>query len=301
MHQTSKYLENINYGNASSNFVDGCLVLEGGAFRGLYASGVLDTFMMKDLNFNCIISVSAGALNGVNYVSGQIGRSAYINLKYRHDSRYVGLKAIKNNSGIIGFDFAFDTVNEEYPFNQARFKDPRQRFVVVATNLITGEPTYFEKGNKDNIFEAVRASASMPYVSKPVYINDIPYLDGGCSDKIPFQWALNQGFKNIVVVRTRPVSYHKGDKSILEKTSSVYKKYPAFQKALASTDRRYDQACDQLEKLHKEKRIFMIAPSQPISIKRLEGNIDKLENLYHLGQEDATSALPELYTYLKRP
>lgn len=299
MHQ-SNHLKNIIYDNANNTFINGCLVLEGGAFRGLYTSGVLDTFMTKDLNFKCIISVSAGALNGVNYVSGQIGRSAYINLKYRHDSRYIGLKAIKNNSGLIGFDFAFDTVNKEYPFNKSRFLNQNQRFVVVATNLMTGKPTYFEKGIEHNIFEAIRASASMPYVSKPVYINKIPYLDGGCSDKIPFQWALDQGFKNIIVIRTRPSTYRKKETSLLEKTSAVYKKYPAFQKALASADKRYDQACDRLEDLHKKKRIFMIAPSQPVTIKRLEGNMDKLEDLYHLGQTDAHASLPELYSYLKR-
>lgn len=109
------------HGNASTMVQEGCIVLEGGAFRGLYGEGVLDALMLENINLRCTIGVSAGAMNGLNYVSGQIGRSIRMNLKYRHDKRYVGRKALQNGEGLIGFAFAFHQADQEYPFDKKRF------------------------------------------------------------------------------------------------------------------------------------------------------------------------------------
>ena len=155
-------LDRLPKGLASEQLTEGCVVLEGGAFRGLYTSGVLDALMEAGINLSCTVGVSAGALNGMNYVSGQIGRSGRLNLTYRHDSRYVGLKAIRKNRGVIGFDFILKNVNKEDPLNEERFFRPDRRFIVVATDCITGRPRYFEKSEGETIFQAVRASASMP-------------------------------------------------------------------------------------------------------------------------------------------
>ena len=130
-------LSRLPKGLASDQLTEGCIVLEGGAFRGLYTSGVLDALMEAGINLSCTVGVSAGALNGMNYVSGQIGRSGRLNLTYRHDSRYVGLKAIRKNRGVIGFDFILKNVNKEDPLNEERFFRPDSRFVVVATDCIT--------------------------------------------------------------------------------------------------------------------------------------------------------------------
>ena len=111
-------LDRLPKGLASEHLTEGCVVLEGGAFRGLYTSGVLDALMEAGINLSCTVGVSAGALNGMNYVSGQIGRSGRLNLTYRHDSRYVGLKAIHKNRGVIGFDFILKNVNKEDPLNE---------------------------------------------------------------------------------------------------------------------------------------------------------------------------------------
>ena len=175
-------------GNTSNKIVPGCIVLEGGAFRGLYTSGVLDALMQFEINMQCTVGTSAGALNGFNYVAGQIGRSARINLGYRHDSRYVGLEAFKNNKGIIGFDFLMKGTQYFDPLNTPRFMNPTRDFIAVCTNCKTGRPEYFSKNKTQDIFKAVQASATMPYVSKMVEIEDGLYLDGGCSDKIAYQW-----------------------------------------------------------------------------------------------------------------
>ena len=189
-------------GQYTGPLTPGCMVLEGGAFRGVYTSGVLDALLQAGIQMQCTIGVSAGALTGLNYVAGQIGRAARINLTYRHDPRYVGPKALRRNRGVIGFDFLFDTVNQWEPFDEATFARTDRRFLAVATDCTTGRAVYFEKGACPALFQAVRASASMPFVSKPVWIDGMPYLDGGCADKIPYAWALAAGFEKIIVVRT---------------------------------------------------------------------------------------------------
>ena len=147
-------------GEASDKITEGCLVLEGGAFRGVYGEGVLDALMEEGINLSCTIGVSAGAMNGLNYVSGQIGRSARFNLRYRHDQHYVGLPAVRNNGGLIGFDFAFEEYDKIDPLNKERFYDPKRRFLAVATNILTGKPEYFDRDTCSDIMRAIRASAS---------------------------------------------------------------------------------------------------------------------------------------------
>ena len=149
-------IDELPNGIASNELTEGCLVLEGGAFRGLYTSGVTDALMQNNINLSCTIGVSAGALNGLNYVSGNIGRSARINLRYRHDSRYVGIKAFEHNKGIIGFDFVLDHINSSDPMNTENFWNKDKRFIVSATNCNNGEPSYFEKGKCSNILKGIQ-------------------------------------------------------------------------------------------------------------------------------------------------
>lgn len=298
-HKVYSKFNQIPFGMASDRITEGCIVLEGGAFRGLYTAGVLDALMYADINMQCTIGVSAGAMNGLNYAAGQIGRSARVNLKYRHDRRYVGVKALRTNKGVIGFDFLFDEIDNEEPLQKERFFNEKRRYVAVTTNCHNGKPEYMEKGKCD-IFQAVRASASMPYISKMVEIESIPYLDGGCSDKIPYRWAIDQGYKKIVVVRTREASFRKNT-DLNKNELAAHKFYhanPEFADVLAKSDERYNAQCDEIEKLHQEKKIFVIAPSIPVHISRLERNIEKLGDLYWLGYHDAKNLLSDLWTYL---
>lgn len=300
LHKQTLNLETIPRKEASNKLVEGCLVLEGGAFRSLYEAGVLDAMMLNDLNFSCVIGVSAGALNGMNYVSGQIGRSAYLNLKYRHDSRYVGWKAYSKNRGIIGFDFAFHDMNEDYPFHEKRFYHQSRRFIAVLTNCRNGKAAYFEKGKCSDIFQAAQASASLPFVSKMVEIDNIPYLDGGCSDKIPFHWAIQQRYKKIVVVRTRPSAFRKKTHThTANAIQKIYHEYPEFAESLSVMDERYNRQCDELDQLEKQGKIYVAAPSEDIQVKRLERDVQKLFDLYTLGYQDMMKNIPFLRAYLE--
>ncbi len=299
-HRQFSGIDNLPSGVASNQLIDGAICLEGGAFRGLYTGGVLDALMEMDINMRATVGVSAGALNGVSYVSGQIGRSSRINLKYRRDPRYVGVQAFVQNQGVIGFDFMFHDVNKELPMDFLRFYAPNRRFVAVATNCETGQATYFEKGECEDIFQACRASASMPYVSQMVDIDGVPYLDGGCSNFIPYPWAIDQGYEKIIVVRTRPDDFRneiEPKNNTMIKT--MYGNYPEFEKNLENMDERYNNECNELEQLRKDKRVFVISPSEPIDIGRLERDVEKLGELYYMGYNDAYDKKEALLKYLE--
>ena len=288
-------------GQASDKLTEGCIVLEGGAFRGLYGEGVLDVLMEEDINFQTVIGTSAGALNGMNYISGQIGRSARLNLTYRHDSRYVGMKAFRKNQGLIGFDFAYNDYEKIDPLNREKFFDPRRKYIAVTTNYPSGETRYFDRDACGDILQAIRASASMPFLSRPVEVDGEFFLDGGCNCKIAIDWALDHGFEKIVVVRTRDTAYRYdlSRKNYTAMAKRFYHKTPAFAEVLANSNRSYNELADRLEALHNAGRIFMIAPSVRPSVSRVESNMEKLGELYYLGYNDAREQLPALREYLR--
>ena len=293
-------IDTLPEGRASDTITEGCIVLEGGAFRGVYTNGVLDALMEADINMRCIVGVSAGSMNAINYITGQIGRSARINLRYRHDSRYVGRKAILKNQGIIGFDFIFGRMPFIPDLDKKRYRSPERQLYAVVTNLDTGKPEYIEKSSGEDFFKVIAASSSMPFVSKPIMIQHHPYLDGGCSCKIPYEWALQQNFKHIIVVRTRPRNYRKPIKpeQKFNPESFIYRDYPKFTASLLASNENYNHLCEELLKLEYQKRVFVIAPSQSVDISRLEGDMEKLGSLYYLGYHDTKQNLEALRQYL---
>lgn len=296
-------IDNIPTGRAAEGIVDGCMVLEGGAFRGTYTSGVLDVLMQEGINMRSTVGVSAGAMNSVGYLSGQIGRSARTNLRFRHDSGFVGLGAIRNDDGIIGFDYIYNELEKIEPLDKESFLNPERQLVVVVTNCLTGKAEYIDKdGENVDIMQAIRASASMPFVSKMVDINGTPYLDGGCSCKIPYKWAIEQGHEKIVVIRTRDDSYRKpASKQFEGKVCDMtYRNYPEFAQALTESDKNYNRECDELDELRRQGRVFVISPSQPVTVSRIESDMEKLGELYYLGVEDAKRSLEALKEYLAK-
>ncbi len=293
-------IDQLPRGKASETLLPGCIVLEGGAFRGLYTGGVLDCLMLNDINLECTIGVSAGAMNGYSYTSGQIGRSSRFNLSHRHDDKYVGLQAMVHNKGIFGFDLIFDDSRNGEPLDWERFMDPSRRFLAVATDCRTGRPAYFEKGKCPDILQAIRASASMPLFSKMVYLEGRPYLDGGCCENIPLDWALNEGYEKIIIVKTRDRSYRKTKENpqVIRLQERIYRKYPEFLASFRDNTKHYNAVCDRIDQLEKEGRIYVIAPSKPVTVSRLEKDMEKLGALYHLGFSDVEAQLDEIRNYL---
>ncbi len=293
-------LEDLPSGFAGDAITEGCLLLEGGAFRGMYSQGVCDALMEAGINFRTTAGVSAGALTGVGYVAGQIGWSARINLTYRHNSNYIGLDAMKNDHGITGFSFLFSEAMEENPLNEERFYDPLRRFVCQATNLQTGKPAYFEKGKCEDIFRAVQASATVPFLSEPVMIDDIPYLDGGISYNIPYHWAKWERFDKMVVVKTRDRSYRAEETTHPNIDRLFYRDYPELLKAMEFNSIRYNCLLDEIDADEAAGHVFVVAPEEPIDIGRFEGDMEKLGDLYWTGYNEMKTKIPALKEYLDR-
>ena len=295
-------LDRLPQGRASDIITPGCLVLEGGALRGTYSVGVMDALMEDDVNLQCTVGVSAGALNGISYVSGQIGRSARSPLRYRHDARYFGFGAFLRNRSPFGFDFMFGELSRTLdPLDMERFMRPERRFVAVATNCRTGRAEYFEKGACSDILLATRASSTMPYISRMVAMDDALYLDGGCSCKIPVEWALEQDFQHILVIKTRPDGYRRNPAAGRKLARLFYgRTWPRLAESLAGSNADYNRLCDLIETLRRKGRVFVISPSRFMDIGRMEKDMEKLGEWYWLGYHDAKNVMAELKGYLGR-
>ena len=292
-------INEIPTGRTSGRVTEGTLLLEGGAWRGIYTPGALDAMMEEDLTLHTTIGVSAGAMSAVGYVSGQIGWAPRLNLTYRQDPNYCGLGAMKRDHGITGFSYLFaDLMKKDVPIDRERFFDPVRRLIVVATNMVTGEPTYFEKG-KCRIFHAIRASATVPKISRPVVLEGVPYLDGGCSVHIPYWYAKEHFPGKTVVIRTRDRSFRAKEKKISEAERLLYGKYPAFLEAMVRSEKEYNEMLDEMDRDEKDGKTFVLAPKHPITIGHFESNMEVLGGLYWNGYYETKERMPELLAYLK--
>ena len=171
-----------------------------------------------------------------------------------------------------------------------------RRLAVTATNLNSGKITYFEKGKCD-LFRAVQASATLPYVSRPVMIDGEPYLDGGCAEKIPLSWSETKAAKKVIVIRTRELSYRRKEKPS-KLIGLKYRKYPNFVKTFSNVNREFNRTVEALESKAEKGEIFLIAPSEPVTVTRLDGDLDKLGDLYWLGYNDMESRIDELKQFI---
>lgn len=278
-----------------------CLVLEGGAMRGMYTAGVLDILMQNNIKFDAIIGVSAGALFGINYKSNQKGRAYRYNMRYINDKEYIGLYSYLTTGNIMNKSFCFDKlVNELDKFDYQAFKNNKTKFYVVVTNLLTGTPEYQELTDlkNQNQMEYLRASGSMQYVSKPVKINNNYYLDGATGDSIPIKYMEKLGFNKIIVVGTRPEGYQKQYKP--QPSKIFYKKYPKFIKALSNRPSMYNETIKYIEKKANNHEIIFIRPSQDLKVKRIEKNKKKLSSLYTLGQNNTKEIISTINKYLTK-
>lgn len=264
------------------------LVLEGGGLRGVFTCGVLDCFMDHGIRFPFTVGVSAGACNGLSYMSGQRGRARSSNIDLMEEHHYVGFKYLITQGCIMDYKLLFEDFPEKIiPYNyDAYFSNP-DRFVMVTTNCLTGEAEYFEeKSSSERVMSIVRASSSLPFVSKITYVDGVPMLDGGIVDSIPVQYALDQGYEKLVVILTRNKGYRKKEGK-MRIAKAFYRKYPELQKALSVRNIRYNQTMDLIEKLEAEGRITVIRPIRPIEVGRIEKDTTKLAALYQEGYEVA--------------
>lgn len=274
------------------------LLLEGGAMRGLYTVGVLDILMDNNIKVDTIIGVSAGALFGVNFKSKQRQRALRYNLKYANDKRYMGMNSLLKTGNIMNKEFCFDIVPYELDiFDFKTFEESPEEFYAVVTNVETGKPEYIKIDDLDEKMEYLRASGSMPFVSKFVEIDGKKYLDGGTADSIPIEKMLEMGLDKIIVVLTRPVEYRK-KKSNKIMPKLFYSKYPNFVNTINNRYKRYNEQVEKIIELEKQGKIFVVRPTKTVKMKRVENDTNKLQEMYDLGINDANNLIKDLKEYL---
>lgn len=271
------------------------LVLEGGGLRGVFTCGVLDCFMDKGIRFPFTVGVSAGACNGLSYMSGQRGRAKSSNIDLMDKHHYVGFKYLLTQGCIMDYKLLFEDFPEKIiPYDYEAYFANTDRFVMVTTNCLTGKAEYLEeKSDSKRVMDIVRASSSLPYVTKITYVDGVPMLDGGIADSIPVEYARSQGYERMVVILTRNKGYRKNEKQ-LPVPKFIYRKYPELRKTLASRNAQYNRTMEMIERLEDEGRMTIIRPVHPIEVDRMEKDTDKLRALYQEGYELAESFLASL-------
>lgn len=277
------------------------LILEGGSLRCLFTAGVLDTFIAQGIEFPCVGGVSAGSLSGLNYVSKQMGRTAKVNIDYVKDKRYLGIRSLIRNRSIFNFDFLFDEIGKELlPFDEEAFYNSPQRFVAFATDCKTGKLVSFEKGKTNDLMMGCRSSCSLPLLSPIVQVDGMECLDGGIANPIPVDWAINEGYEKIVVVLTRQEGYRKqpAAKPMVRAYERTYKEYPRLIKKLKQIPSHYNEIQENIAKLEKEGRIFVIRPEEPVLVSRVEKDTKKLRDLYEIGKTIADKRMEDMLAYL---
>lgn len=276
------------------------LVLEGGAMRGLFTAGVIDVMMEADIRFDGIVGVSAGSSFGCNYKSRQPGRVLRYNLRYAKDPRYMGLRSLLTTGNLVGAEFAYHTLPLELDvFDSVSFESNPMEFHVVCTDVATGDPVYYRMDRVDyDSLEWLRASASMPVLTRPVRVSDGRLmLDGGISDSIPLEYFQNQGFGRNVVVLTQPRTYRKRPaKKWLFKLLMPYA--PAIAEAMGRRHEMYNSQLDYIAGQEALGNTLIIAPDRPLPIGRIETDHAKMRHVYELGREAAVSSLPAVRSFL---
>ncbi len=279
------------------------LVAEGGGMRGAYTAGVLECFLDSNLHFPYAIGVSAGANTLCSYLSEQSLRNKRLYTEWITDKRFINWRNLFKEGAYFGMNFLFEELPLHLdPFDFEHFKESPTIFKVGVTNCLTGECEFMEPNKADSpeaMNRILQASSSLPFISKQVELNGIPYLDGGISDSIPIEKAQKDGFLYNVVILTRNANYRKTPSKRTEKLAKyALKRYPNLINTLNHRYKVYNDTLDKLAQLEAENKVYVIRPTLPLTVDRYEKDSKKLTMLYQQGYEEAKAHLPKLTSWM---
>lgn len=276
------------------------LVLEGGAMRGLFTAGMIDVFLENRVDFDGAVAVSAGAVFGCNIKSKQIGRAIRYNMAFSKDKRYCGFHSLLTTGNYYNAEFCYRTIPHALDvFDTATYKENPMDFYVVTTNAVTGEAVYHNcLTGDDTDIDWLRASASMPIVSRDVVIDGTPYLDGGIADSIPISFAKSLGYDKTIVILTQPAGYIKKKFGLLSLAKRMYKERPELISAMATRHERYNASLKAAETEEKKGNALVLRPEKTLSVKRTERSPQSLLAVYMEGRRLAEKRLHEIKEFL---
>lgn len=276
------------------------LVLEGGGFKGVYTSGVLDFFLDKGMEFSSCYGVSAGACSLCSFLSGQRGRAYHVTVDYLEDKNYCSLYSLLKTGDLFGAEMCYQKIPEElYPFDYETYEKYQGTFYSVVTNIETGQPEYIPVKDMKNEIDAVRASASLPLVSRNVSFRGKLYLDGGISDAIPLRQSIKDGNHKNVVIMTKETGYRRKPSSMTSLIKLRYKKYPKVYELMKNRHTAYNETLDFIEEQVKEGSAFLIQPKKASEVGRIEKDRVKLKALYEEGYQEAKESYEDLMKFLE--
>ena len=276
------------------------LVLEGGGMRGLFTAGVMDVMMEHGIRFDGIVGVSAGATFGCNYKSHQVGRVLRYNVRFKDDPRYMGLRSLLRTGDLVAAEFSYHTLpNELDIFDVETFNDDPTEFHIVCTDALTGEPVYHRIDRvSDEELDWIRASASMPLVSRPVSLDGRLLLDGGISDSIPLRYFQEQGFERNIVILRQPKGFYKKRTKLMPLFHIFMRRYPAIVQAMSRRHLMYNDELAYLEEQEQLGNILLIYPQDTLPIGRTEQDEARMRRVYAMGRQAAESMLPQIKRFI---
>lgn len=276
------------------------LILEGGAMRGMFTCGVLDVFMEHDIQFDAVAGISAGAVFGCNYKSRQPGRAIRYNKRFCKDPRYCSLRSLMKTGDLYGVDFCYRELPDELDvFDREAFRSNPMEFYIGATDVNTGNAVFHrckDGGEADILW--MRASASMPLVSRPVEAGGFTLLDGGIVDPVPYRYMESLGYHRNVIVLTQPKGYKKEKSRALPLLRAALRRYPRAAEAMAVRHKRYNRQMREIDEREAHGAIIVIRPPEALGIRRTESDPNELERVYQLGRETAERRLEEVRHFL---
>lgn len=281
---------------------NGAMILEGGAMRGVFTAGALDFLQEKEFMICKVIGVSAGASNGLNFVSGQKGRMLECTVREgEDDEKLIELKKVVKNKSLFDMDLLFDRdPKENHPFDFETFFSSPMELEIVVTNCLTGEAEYLtEKEDAERLMRMGRASSSLPLAAPMVMLNGTPYLDGGISDSIPLLHSMQEGTRKNVLILTRTEGYRK---KLSSKSAALYRaafrKYPELTKSLCLRAIKYNRTMELIEKWEEEGKIFVLRPQVP-TISRTESDKEAVKAFYRHGYEEMERRYEAMLEFLE--
>jgi len=278
------------------------LIMEGGAMRGMFTAGATDVLMENGIEFDGAIGVSAGAVFGCNYKSKQPGRVIRYNKKYCGNKNYCSVQSWLTTGDFYNAEFDYVTLPHELDiFDTEAYRTNPMEFYVTVTDVRTGKPVYRNlKDGSDDDIQWMRASASMPVLSRSVELEGGLYSDGGTSDSVPVKYFQSIGYDRNVIILTQPDEYRKHKNKFLPVIKAVFRKYPEFIRAISRRHIMYNETIEYIRELERSGKVIVIRPENPLSIKAGEKNPDEYERVYQLGRKAAEARLKELTDFLAK-
>ena len=263
------------------------LVLEGGAMRGLFTSGILDVMMEAGIEPDGLIGVSAGAAFGCNYKSRQPGRAIRYNKRYARDKRYCSWLSWLKTGDLYNAEFGYHIIPKIYDvFDDKAFEQNPMEFYAVCTDVETGLPVYKKLEESTHLtYDWIRASASMPLASKVVELEGMKVLDGGVADSIPLKFFESIGYDRNVVILTQPEGYVKEHNRLMPLMRIALKKYPKMIEALDQRHIMYNRQLEYVRQAEQEGRCIVIRPDDKLPIGHISHDPEEMQRVYELGRD----------------